>query len=137
MIRRELLPIGLAVAFALGFATSRYLRREPDVKIEYKDKVIKELDVITKYKIITKPDGTKIEEGVKVDKSKTARQIEYGRTERKLSQWRATAGYDIGLSDLKGRPWHLGVERRVLGPIWLGGAYSSNMGVIATLSMEF
>jgi len=115
------------VAVGLGYGAGRYLQ-PAEVKIEIKE-VVKEIeiqkkDVITIIKEIERPDGTKEKETRIVDRSTIEKEKDEIRTkDTKItvskSQWKA--GALVGLNFKGSTSYGIHVERRILGPIFVGG----------------
>jgi hypothetical protein len=132
---KNLFIMGVAL-FALGFYTSQMFRR-PQVVTKYVDRDHIKTNIVTKIKVIKQKDGTIVEEKEVVDNSERDRQIEHVVSETKLRDWNVTALYGAPYNALNERIWGLGVQRRVLGPVFLGVQYNSNKSVLGTISLEF
>jgi hypothetical protein len=135
--------IAAIICILLGYAFGRYLQ---PAKIEIKREVeIKEVqvvkkDVVTVVHEVKTPDGT-----VTTDSRTEDRTTETTKTdtvakestsiENLKPQWRIQAGTDFKERAL-GPLYSIGVERRIIGPIFVGGSINMDKQAMLTVSME-
>lgn len=138
------IAIGILIAAGLGYAFGRYAqpaRVEIKREVEVKEKEVIKHDTVTVEKEIKHPDGTIEKETRTEDKTVESKKSDTKEKESKVvvsekPQWKAgaLAGYD--LNQLK--PVYGGeVERRILGPIFVGVWANTQSTVGAKLSIEF
>lgn len=120
-----------AVIFLAGLAVGKYTLK-PEVQIKEVEK-----QVIVKNEnthVITKklPDGTVIKERttIKNDTIATEKSSEVVPVQK---QWAAGAGYQFGLVPV----YSLKIDRRIIGPIFVGAEVNTNRDVGVTVKMEF
>lgn len=140
--------VAVLVAAGLGYSFGRYMQ-PAKVQIK-KEEVIKEVEVVKKNvvvveKITTNKDGTTVTERRTEDRS-TERSS--SKTETKEStvisnmkpQWFATAGATIDMTSVRDSAvgYQFGINRRILGPIYLGGSYNTQRSQVGVqLGLEF
>lgn len=137
--------LGILIALAAGYGIGRYAQ---PAKIEIKkEEVIKEVEVIKKDVVIVEkevknPDGTVTTERVitdktQIDSKKETTEKQSSIVSNKKADWKVSAS--VGAESLKfTQPvYGLHVERRILGPFFIGayGMTNSNYGV--SIGMEF
>ena len=122
--------------FTLGLLVSPMIRKniKQKQKIVFKDRVVEHV----RTEIVESPDGSKktiIIENKKRDVSKVSEKIVY-----KQDDWIASISSSVG----SGKPrYSLGVQRRVLGDLFIGGYYKTDSSLIndsefgVTLSLTF
>lgn len=128
------------VLFVSGYGAGRYFQPPRiETKIEVQEKEVIKKDVVTVIKEITKPDGTKELVTVITDKSteKKDKQFESVVSKPAEKQWLASVGVNpFAVTDT----YSAKIDRRVLGPIFVGGQYirhkSDNLGLL-NITMEF
>lgn len=136
--------IGVLVAAGLGYAFGRYAqpaRVEIKKEIEIQEKEVVKHDTVIVEKETKLPDGTVVKEKRTEDKTVESRKSDSKEKESTLivsakPQWRAgaLAGYDLN----QFKPVYGGeVERRILGPIFVGVWANTQSTVGAKLSIEF
>lgn len=157
-MKKYLIALGVAIAIAaLGFAFGRYsaptqikeIEKIKVVTVEKKvEKAVEKKDV--KVVVTEKPDGTKITETTDLSTTTTDTNTDTNTnsttdktkiTTFKKPNWRigAIAGLDIHTSSFSAVKPVYGalVERRILGPISVGGMGMSNGTFGIVLSVEF
>lgn len=131
---QNLKVIGIAVlaALGLGYGIGRYVQ-SPRIETKIEEREVIKTDVVTVIKESTNKDGTVVKETVikdnsvkKSDKEKSELII------TNVPQWRINGAYDIN-----NRSYMLGVDRRVLGPIFIGAGYNTVGSVYVGVSVEF
>ena len=136
----KVITIVAVVLFGAGYGTGRYLQPPKEItKIEVQEHQVIRNNVVTVTKEITKADGTKETVTTVVDKSveKKDKQVESIVSKPAEKQWLV----GIGVNPLTyTETYSVKVDRRVLGPLFLGGQYirnkSDNIGLV-TATMEF
>jgi hypothetical protein len=144
--------IALAGCFLGGVATGYFSRPERVVtKVDVREKIVEVTakatrnDVVTRSREISRPDGTKIVRVVTVDKSvsresgkleATITRTEEKTEERSAPQWNVRAMAGITFGDAA-PVYGAGVDRRILGPIFLGAYGFSNGTVGAAIALSF
>ena len=146
------ITILVVVVAALAYATGRYLQparvvTEVEVKTEIVEVEVEKTktEVRTIVKEIVRPDGTKevttTTENIAETKKKQKKEASKEKKEVKIvenlkPQWKAQVL--IGLENIQVPAYRVGLERRIIGPVF-GGVYSrtdfQEYGV--SLSMEF
>ena len=135
----KLWSLSLLSVAALAYATGRYFQ---PAKIEIKE-VVKEIEVIKKdvrtvIREVVKTDGSKETVTVIEDKSKETSKKESSKetiiTNAK-PQWRVQGLAD--LTTLASPVYGVGIERRILGPIFVGGFVKANREYGVSVSLEF
>lgn len=128
-------------ALLVGLLAGLYFSpKEKEEKIVYRDRVVKDVkrDVVTRTKETKLPDGTKITETVKEDKSVTRedRQVDVTHVKKEISrpEWRIGVGYKPALPSQM-ESYTFMVERRLLGEIYVGATASTDrtVGVVFTV----
>lgn len=130
----------------LGYAAGRYVQ---PAKVEIKKEVeVKEVEV-TRKNIVTvtheekRPDGTVITDSRTEDKSTEATRTD---TKSKESttitnvkpQWKVSGGAGVKYNEISLQPvYTVGVERRILGPIFVGAYGRTDKEVGLSVSVEF
>lgn len=102
-----------------------------------KPQVVSKIETVEKDKIVTvvrtvkQPDGTVVQD--KTITQDRVKQVEQQVVEQKVPpQWRITGGYQFGQQN-----YMLGIERRIMGPLFLGVQGRTDGSILATLSVEF
>lgn len=136
----KILLISAFVLLALGYGAGRYVQPPKEItKVEVQEKEVirKDIQVVTKE--IIRPDGTKEIVTTSTDKSveKKDKVLETLISKPSEKQWMV----GIGASPLKYyETYSVKVDRRILGPFFIGGQYirnkSDNIG-LANVTMEF
>lgn len=139
-------------SFLLGAATTYYARPAKVVtKTEVREKIItvtekeKHDDVVTVHQEVDRPDGTKVIRDVTVDKSvfkeeqktdETLSRSETKTVEQGGAQWNLRA---MAALSLRAAPpvYGGGIERRILGPIYLGAFGFSNGTAGVSIALSF
>lgn len=114
----------------LGYGTGRYL--QPANVVIKKEEVIKEVetthkDVVTHEHTVKNKDGSEVTDRTTEDKStevsnKQITEKESTTITNKKPDWFITAGAEANsISNIANPTYQLGVNRRILGPIFLGG----------------
>lgn len=138
--------LGVLLAAGLGYAFGRYAQ---PAKVEIKKEVqIKEVEV-TRKNVVTvtreekRPDGTVIIDTRTVDTSteavnRTSKEKESTVVTSLKPQWRVGGGVGMKYNEVKLEPvYTLGVERRILGPVFVGAYGRTDKEVGLTVSVEF
>lgn len=138
----------------LGYAFGRYLQPAKVVtKTETKVQVVEvevervKTEVRTIVKETTKPDGTRVvettKENISDSKKKTSKESDKQTNTSKIvenfkPQWRVQVAATIGSGGLDGDNIRVGIERRIIGPVFLGAWSETRFGSYgASVSMEF
>lgn len=153
------LKLGLAglLLILLGYAFGRYLQPATVVTKVEQHEVIKYVEKSTKEKNNNKdivivetryPDGTVkkethiVDKGtIVIDKSKESSDTKDSKSETIVSntkpQWKASGLLGVADYSLSNRVYGLEVERRILGPIFLGAWGMNNKQLGVSLGLEF
>jgi hypothetical protein len=130
----------ILISFAAGLGVGKYLSPEKIKKetITVEKEVIKR-DVVTIIKEIKKPDGTIETTSTVVDKSEISTELK--RSEliivvKEKHNWLARAIIEARELDLRPQ-YGAGIERRILGPFFVGAYYTTQKTFGATISFEF
>jgi len=138
------LIISALLLLGVGYGVGRYLQ-PAEVKIEIKE-VIKEVEVenrnvVTIIREIERPDGTReietrIVDKTTIEKDRTASRSEVKTVRALKPQWKV--GAMVGQSDFLrgGTIYGAQVERRILGPFFLGVWGNTNKSAGLSISME-
>lgn len=130
----------MLVSLVLGYGLGRYLAPVKIEKqmVEVEKEVIKK-DIVTVIKEIKRPDGTVETTSSTVDRSEVVKEIEKEirvEVEAKKHDWLLRAlveARDFALPPNYG----VGLERRILGPIFLGAYYVSTKTIGLSVGLEF
>lgn len=115
------------IAFIAGIAVSRF-QFPSEVKEETKQN-----DVVTIIKEVIRPDGTKEVDTRIVDRTKEViKEVQY-----KKPDWRIQGGVGVHLASSLVPVYSVGVERRILGPMWLGAGADTTGLIKLTVAVEF
>lgn len=116
----------LIVAAAIGAAGARY-GLNPVIKTETvtKDKVVTVVRTVKDKDGTVTTDRTTVTDRVKKDVAAVP-------VLKVPPQWRVTGGYKVN-----GQDYMLGVERRILGPVFVGVQATASGSILATVSVEF
>lgn len=127
------LLISGVVGAVLGAALAIYLRPATIVEKEVQNEVVRK-DVVTVIKEVVRPDGTKETSTTTTDKSKENKQNTIVKAELpKRPDWLLSAGYDLN----KENSIELAVQRRIIGPVFLGIGADQKGTVKALVTVEF
>jgi hypothetical protein len=146
------ITILVVVVAALAYATGRYIQpakviTEVEVKTEIVEVEVEKTktEVRTIVKEVIKPDGTKetttTTENIAETKKKNKKEAQSERKELKIveglkPQWKAQVL--IGLENIEIPSYRVGVERRIVGPIFAGAYSNTNFQEYGlSVSMEF
>ena len=125
------LLLGLVGGYFVCFLTTN----EPSVVTKYQDRVVTQDVVKTITKIVKEPGGvtTITKESTKVSDKKVDKVASHVSSPAKaVSQYRGMALFTPTFE-----PYALGVERRVLGPVWAGVQANKQREILFSLSWEF
>lgn len=138
-------PLALVGALVLGIAIGRFTVPSRIVtKIEVQEKIVtviekvKSENVVTVYREVVKPDGTKVIKSRTFDKSVTqekanvvaAKSVAETKTiERAAPDWL--------LRGVFSGAYGVGLDRRILGPLYLGGQALSDGSVSISIGLLF
>ena len=120
----------------LGGYFIRYTTYSPSEVTKYQDRVVSQDVIKTITKIVKEPGGvtTITKESTKVSDKKVdkiASHVSVSPT-KAVPQYRGTALFTPTFE-----PYALGVERRVLGPVWAGVQANKDREILFTLGVEF
>jgi len=138
-------PLALVGALVLGIAIGRFTVPSRIVtKIEVQEKIVTVIEkvesenVVTVYREVVKPDGTKVIKSRTFDKSVTqekanvvaAKSVAETKTiERAAPDWM--------LRGVFSGAYGVGLDRRILGPLYLGGQALSDGSVSISIGLLF
>lgn len=141
--------VGLvALSFAAGvyFGPKKVETKEVE-KIVYRDRVVesKKKDTVTRTKETQLPDGTKIKETIKDEKSESTKdsqsELRHDKfLERKTESrpdWRIGAVYKPTLPGIQGEVYGVTIERRVIAEIYLGVTAATDRTAGLVVSIGF
>lgn len=133
----------IIIVGAVAYASGRYL--QPPKTITKEVQVVKEVEVVkrdvrTVIKEVSRPDGTKIRETVIEDKSKEAKNKDQTNTSTKLveslkPQWKVQGL--VGINEISNPTYGVGVERRIIGPVFAGVWVNTQKQYGVSVSLEF
>lgn len=127
--------IAVLLVGGLGYAFGRYLQ-PPEIKQVTKEVEVIKKDVHTVIKEIERPDGTKERVTIIEDKSsESSKKTSQTEISNVKPQWKAQGLVGISARD----PMFYGadVERRILGPVFVGLWANTNKEIGASFSIEF
>ena len=130
---------GLAL-LAAGFLGGRYLTPPKEItKVEVQEKEVIKKDIVTVTKEVTRPDGSKEVVTTTTDTSveKKDKQLESIISKPVEKQWFITAGASKDLSAFEKTIYQASVNRRILGPLYLGIQANTNQEIGINVGMEF
>lgn len=132
---KKFLLIGLFACAAAGYGVGRYLQpARIEIKKEQVEVIKKDIKVVER--IVTRPDGTTEKETVTEDKTLSQKEtLDQSLVVNKKPNWKASglAGLDISESQFYG----VQVERRILGPFFVGAMVTTNKTIGLSIGMEF
>jgi hypothetical protein len=126
------IAIALAVGLILGGAL--VWKFYPRVQIETKVEEVVKKDIRTVVRVIEKPDGSKVTESETIDRSRE--QTTATQKVNPPALWLASVGVASKL-DRQDPVYNLTVQRRILGPFFLGAGLNTKGAGNVTLTMEF
>ena len=129
-----------AIMLAVGFLGGRYVAPPKEItKVEVQEREVIKKDVVTVVKEVTRPDGSKETTTTTTDKSteKKDKEAESIVSKPVEKQWFVTAGASKDLSDFEKTIYQAGVNRRILGPIYVGIQANTNQEIGINIGMEF
>lgn len=133
MSKRSVLIVIVISMVVGGIIAKKYM---PTIKEVQTEKVVTQTKVITVVKETKHPDGTTETETTTTDNStKTEDRNDTKIIQQLMPQWHAGAGYGINEARLPTYSAH--IERRLLGPVWLGLRASTAKEYSVTASLEF
>ncbi len=132
---KQLIIYTIIVAIASG-AMTKYLwpNIETQIKIEEKEVIKKDIRTIIRER--TNPDGSTEKETEIIDHSKEKRDKEFEQTITRKKDWYIAAGTSVNQKDLT-PVYNLQVNRRILGPFYLGGQVNTKREVSVQIGFEF
>lgn len=139
----------IVVVLAGGFGLGKYT--QPTKVVTKTETVVKTVtvdhtNVVTVTKEVDKPDGTKEINTTTTDKSEVSTNTQSDeKTDKTVTnskaQWRVDGLYGTQLGSTTGLAngpvYGVGVERRILGPVWAGVQGNSDKRVALTVGFEF
>ena len=129
-----ILLILVAVASA---GITRYLFPQIEFKNTETTKEVVRNDIKTEVRLVERPDGTKETITFITDKSTKKETTKSETIIAAKPQWMFDIGARAKLDDLNGLVYDLQVQRRILGPFFLGGRVSTDKSVGVSIGMEF
>jgi len=140
------IAIMVLVALGLGYAVGRYVQ-PASIKI-VKEEVIKIVDrinkdVVTIIEKITRPDGTVEEKTTIIDKTQYEHYQQQQTNESttivsQKAQWKVQGLAGIRIDDFRGpQIYGVGIERRIIGPVFVGVWGNTDKQVGLSVGLEF
>lgn len=133
----------LSAALVVGFLCGLYFGpKKTEERVVYRDRIVKDekRDVVTRTKETRLPNGTKITETIKEDKTVTRvdRRIDLDSVKKVESRpdWRVGVGYKSALPTQR-ESYSLQIERRIVGEIYVGATASTDRTVGVVISFGF
>lgn len=128
--------IACLACLAVGAALAKFLWPTIEQKVEIREKVVRQNDIQTVTKIVTRPDGTTESTSVTTDRSILTTDKQLTTTSAKKPQW--NLGITAATNSLTVAPTYgMLVQRRVIGPVFVGASARTDGEFGLTLSMEF
>lgn len=124
------------IVIAVSVATTKYLWPTVETQIRIEEKEVIKKDIRTIIRERTNPDGSTEKETEIIDRSKEKREKELEQITNKRKDWFVAAGTSINFSDAK-PVYNVQVNRRIIGPIYLGGTAHTNGQVGVQIGLEF
>lgn len=140
---KKMIVLGVLIVAVVGYAFGRYLQ-PPDIKIktviQEKEVIVERKNIVTVVKEVVRPDGTKETETRTEDKSETTGKKDSSTNNNYESisskpQWRVQGM--IGLNAQAKNDYGLAVERRIIGPIFVGAYGNTQKSMGLSVSIEF
>jgi hypothetical protein len=131
-MKTKYIPVLILVSAAVGAAvTKSYF---PTVKTEtVTQEVIKE-KTVTEIRQETRPDGTVVTETVVVEDRDQTKDVKESKVDAsKLPDWMLSVGQSVSASPV----YTMSIQRRILGPVWLGAAANTSKELFVTVGVEF
>jgi hypothetical protein len=123
------------IVLALAVAFTKYFY--PTIKTKIEEKEVVKTDIRTVIKEITKPDGTIEKTTEIVDKSKETSKKEFEQTVSEKPNWLVLAGAHASLKSLSEPVYSLQVNRRILGPMFVGASVRTDKELGLHIGLEF
>ncbi len=125
------------VLVALSVAGTRYLWPQIETQTKIEEKEVVRTDVRTVIREVVKPDGSKETVTEIIDKSKQSSTKESLQITTRKNDWFVTAGVAAELGNFQQQTYNLQVNRRILGPIFLGVSGNTRREVGVAVGFEF
>lgn len=124
------------ILLAVGYGVGRYLQpARIEIKKEQVEVVKKDIKIVEK--LITRPDGTTEKETITEDKTKTEKEtLESSLTINKKPDWKVSGLSGLDLSS-KSQFYGVQVDRRIIGPVFVGVTATTNKTIGLSVGMEF
>ena len=121
---------------AVGYGVGRYLQpARIEIKKEQVEVVKKDIKIVER--VVTRPDGTTEKETITEDKTKTEKEtLESSLTVNKKPDWKVSGLSGLDLSN-KSQFYGVQVDRRIIGPVFVGVTATTNKTIGLSVGMEF
>lgn len=128
--------IAVVVSFVIGAAVARYYYPRIEMKqVEVTKEVVRN-DIRTVTRMVERPDGSKETVVEVVDKSTKKETSTKETTVASKKDWVISVSTDYNYRDYQ-QSYELQVQRRILGPFYIGAKASTNQSVGAMVGFEF
>jgi hypothetical protein len=127
-------------AIAGGIVTKRYIKPQEVIKTQVVDHDVIKDRIITIVKEIDNPDGTKEKTTTTTDDRTSVDDKNTTTTDIKApipKQWLVSAGVGLDAKDNFNKIYQLNVNRRILGPIYVGIWGNTNQSAGLSVGFEF
>lgn len=130
------IAILVLVVAALSAAVTRYYFPQVSTKVEVQEKEVIKKDIKTIIKEIVRPDGTKETVTEVVDHSKESKESKTSITTFKPKDWVIAATAET--KDLRQQfAYGIHIQRRILGPVFVGITANTEKQFGASVGLEF
>lgn len=124
------------VVAVVSAAATRYYWPQIQTQIKIEEKEVIKKDVRTIIRERTNPDGSTEKETEIIDKSKEKITKEFQSITVKKKDWFVAGGATINIDDVK-PVYNLQVNRRILGPFYLGASVNTRKDIGVQVGFEF
>lgn len=130
------IAIYTVVVATISAAVTRYYWPQIQTQIKIEEKEVIKKDVRTIIRERTNPDGSTEKETEIIDKSKEKITKEYESITVKKKDWFIAGGASININDVK-PVYNVQVNRRIIGPFYLGASVNTRKDVGVQIGFEF
>lgn len=125
------------IVAALAAAGGAYMRPAPELKVEYRDRIVEQTKIQTRIVHVRAPDGSERTETIIVDGSTSTRDSRTSILKATKAQYVVGVGVAARISEWDQPKYNLLVARRIVGPVFVGLTASTDKQIGALLSIEF
>jgi hypothetical protein len=137
MANYKIIFVALLASFVLGVGVAyKLLPPKVETKTEVQEREVTKNHIVTVVKEVTRPDGTKEKTSTTTDTSVEHKDRQITIEKAAVKDWFVTAG--VAKESLTGPEiYQLSVNRRILGPIYLGASATTEKQIGINVGLEF